>query len=399
MKRLSLMLLPVLTVFGLLVAAFAPSSPAQAQSGNGLSGDLIVLNDSTPGIDVVVNPSPDTTGVVALEISNASVMVYDAVGNLVFESSDTHIRGIEFSFAPNAGTHTVTVERLPGAVQAYARIGAQAEMTTYDSAPELVRSSTVAMAQEADFPLDSMSPSSAVNFVVPASVTAAVTARFPGAPVTAQLVDVAQTRSLATLSGSLIDGVRLTVDGGSYQLVMVNNNVAKETMANVSLLPARPSDFAVLVAEADASSTTTLASTSSSGVNSGAPVATCNVTVAVSSINLRSGPGTGYSVLDYAFRGESLPVGGTNSGGGWLLVGTDTGSGWMLSNLGMLSGTCDNLTVFDIPYREAATPQVTIQQPQVPVYRDDDDDYGYDDDDEYGEYDDDDWEEGEYDDD
>ncbi len=36
--------------------------------------------------------------------------------------------------------------------------------------------------------------------------------------------------------------------------------------------------------------------------------------VNVSSLNLWSGPGTGYSVLDYGFRGGELQVGGVDAG-------------------------------------------------------------------------------------
>lgn len=387
MKRLSL-LISVLTLLALVASALPFSGAVQtvrAQSG----GDLIVLNDTTPGIDVVINPSPDTTGVVGLEIHNASVTVTDAVGNLVFQTTDPALSGLEFSFAPNAGTHTLTISRLPGAGQGYARIAALAEMSTLGITPELVSSSTLSPAQEADFPLNASAPSSVVQFTAPD--TAVVTARFPGAPVTAQLVDRSGNRTLATLTGSLIDGVRFTMDGGSYDLVLLNNNTARATVANVSIVPAPASDFASLVAQAEASATTTMVNTAptSSGADSSTAQGTqCSLSVTASSVNLRSGPGMGYSVLDYAFRGDSLAVGGVNPESGWLLVGTESGSAWISNDVGALAGSCNNLTAYNIPYRPAPTPQVTIQQSQVSVYHDDDDDH---DDDDYddGEYDDD----------
>ena len=84
------------------------------------------------------------------------------------------------------------------------------------------------------------------------------------------------------------------------------------------------------------------------------------------------------------------PVGGVSQEENWLLIGTETGSAWMNSRLGNLSGDCNNLIVYNIPYRDASTPQIVIQQPQVSIYHDDDD---HDDDDhEYGDHEDDDHE-------
>lgn len=346
---------------------------ADAQSPN----DLIVLNDTTPAIDVVINTSPDTTGVVALEVNNASVTITDVVGNIVFETSASDIKAIEFRFAPNAGTHTLTVQRLPGATQAYARIVSLSELSVSETVPDLVTGNTLAVAQETDYPLNANVPSSIVDFEVSEDDNLAmITASFPGAPVTVQLVEVEENRALATLYGSLIDGVRFTVDKGTYELVLLNNNPDRQTVANVSLLPATESDFDTLVAQAEGGTTTTMADINSSLTppSNTANGSNCAVTVDQSSVNLRSGPGTGYSVLEYAFRGDVMPVGGVNPESGWLLVGTATGSAWVTNNAGSLSGSCANLTAFNIPYREAVAPAVTIQQSQVSVYHDDDGD-------------------------
>lgn len=377
-------------IFSLFISALLVPALVSAQDPN----DLIVLNDSTPAIDVVINPSPDTTGVVALEVDNASVIITDAVGNIVFETTDPDIEALEFHFAPNAGQHTLTVERLPGAPQAYSRIVSLAEMSASDVSPTLVEGNTLAQTQEADYPLNVGSPSSTVDFTITEEQQyGTITASFPGAPVTAQLVEVEENRTLATLYGSLIDGVRFTVDDGNYQLALLNNNPEQQTVATVSYLPASETDFETMVTQAEDAQTTTMTdtNTSNSAIPQTNPTSDCTLAVTASSVNLRSGPGTGYSVLEYAFRGDILPVGGENPGTGWVLVGTETGSGWMATASGMLSGTCDSLTAYDIPYREAPAPSVIIQQESVPVYHDDDDD-------EYEEYEDhdDDEHEGEY---
>lgn len=370
MKRFTL-----ITAVLIILSASLPLTLAQAQTG----GDLIVLNDSTPGIDVVINPSPNTTGVIALEIENVSVTMTDAVGNVVFETNDPDLAGIEFSFAPNAGQHTLIVERLPGASQGYARITPLAEMSAPVNRLELVDTAALALAQEADYPLNAASPSSVVGFAVDNTTPATITARFPGAPVTAQLVNTPDNRVVATLTGSLIDGIRFQVTEGMYELVLLNNNPAQNTVANVSFVPAEESDFDAMVAQAEAANTTTL-TTTAAGSSAAVAAPTCTLAISASSVNLRSGPGTGYSVLDYAFRGDVLPVGGISTQSNWLLVGHNDSSGWIAGDLGTLAGSCADLTAYDIPYSEAAAPVVTIQQPQVPVFQDDDYGDDYDDD-------------------
>ena len=72
-----------------------------------------------------------------------------------------------------------------------------------------------------------------------------------------------------------------------------------------------------------------------------------------SSVNLRSGPGTGYSVLGYGYLNENYVVGGRNPENNWIVVGTDSGSAWMALTGVNLQGACDALTVFNIPLRDA----------------------------------------------
>lgn len=342
-----------------------------AQDGSGAS-ELIVLNDTTPGIDVVITPSADTTGAVMLEVNNVSVMVTDVVGNVVFQSSDAHISGLAFQFAPNAGTHTLTIERLAGATQGFVRILAEAEIGDLGDVT-LVNNDLLVLEQEADFPLSSSVPSSTANINIPEDSQGTITARFPGAPITAQLVNSEDGSVVATLMGSLIDGFSVTVESGQYEMVLVNNDTSRETVANVRVNTPQESDFAVLV-DATTDTNVVVSDTAQPTTSAVETASNCTITINTASINLRSGPGTGYSVTDYAFRNDTYQVGGVNAEENWLLVGTETGSAWMNSRLGNLSGDCGDLVVFDIPYRDAATPQVVIQQPQVSIYHEDDDD-------------------------
>lgn len=346
---------------------------AQAQDGS----DLITLNDASPGIDVVVSPAPGTSGVVAVQIESASVQVTDGSGALVFQMADARVHGLELRFAPDSGTHTVTIERLPGVSEAYVRVLAQSDLTDSGSGT-LVTTNSLSDQQQVDIPLTNAVPSSTVNVSVPTGLTDAVTASFPGASVTAQLVDNSGV-AVASLYSSRIDGISLMMESGEYALSLLNTSPAQNTVANVSVQPVSDllDESAVMVS--DPAPTTNAASTSN-----------CTATLLVSSVNLRTGPGPGYSVSGYGFRGDELLVGGTNTDGSWLLVGTETGAAWMVGNTAQLNNQCANLTTYDIPYRDAPAPQIVVQQTGSFFDDEDEDEHEEHDDDEHEDEDDDD---------
>ena len=75
--------------------------------------------------------------------------------------------------------------------------------------------------------------------------------------------------------------------------------------------------------------------------------------------NMRSGPGTSYSILGTGFSGLNVPVGGTNADQSWLLVGTPNGaSAWVARDLVEMNGDCTNLTVFNVPSLDQQSAQV-----------------------------------------
>jgi uncharacterized protein YraI len=328
--------------------------------------DAIALNDATPGVDVVITPALNTTGVVSLELVQASVTVVDSLGNTTFQMADARVHKLELRLAPGTGSYTLSAERLPGVAEAYVRITSQADLTDVgqtiliDNAQQPLGIQTdpgqtvlvenaqppLGMQQSLDLPLNSAAPSQVVPFNIPADQQGTLKASFPGAPVTAQVVDTTG-QVLATLIGGGFDGVSMVLDSGSYQLTLMNTNPAQQqTVANMEVAQALPSvldsEIPALVAQS-----------------------TCMMTVNSASVNLRSGPGTGYSVINYGFRNEQYQVGGQNADGSWLVIGTsDGGSAWVSRNTGDLTNACDNLAVYDIPYRDAPQPQVVVVQQQ-----------------------------------
>ncbi len=341
-------------VLVLVIASLVTAQAAFAQGGSGAS-DVITLNNATPGIDIVITPAPGTAGTVTLEIAQAAVLVTDSSGQVVFEMADARVHGLELRMSPAGGSYTLSIERLLGVDTAYVRVNSQADLSPVGQT--LLVTSTaqpLTTAQSIDLPLSGVTPSQVVPVSIPANTTGTLTATFPAAPVTAQVIDANQ-QVVATLYGGAFDGLKLTLDGGDYQVTLLNGNPQQTTLANLQVNASQPSDLASLV----------MASTSNTPQVTGVSTQTCMATVNVASVNLRSGPGTGYTVLDYGFRNEQYPVGGTTPDGSWLVIGDGSTSAWMSATTGTLSGNCGNLAVYNIAPLDASSPQVTIQQPSA----------------------------------
>ncbi len=338
------------TFFTLLFLCCLGALPALAQDTQ-----VITLNDSNPSIDAMITLPPDTTGVASLELSAAAVTVTDSAGNIIFQLNDARAHGVELRFAPNTGPYTLSVTRLPGMPEAHVILRSLPELTDTTSGT-LVQDGPLGPMQERDFPLTAASPSSDVPLTIPDGSIGVITSSFPGAPVTQQLVD-SNGIPVAVASGSGIDAISLTLDSGTYQMTLRNTDPSRETTATVHIMP---------ISEVNLG--TALSAPITQIANTSALAPSCTGTIQVSSLNLRSGPGTGYSVLGYGFRDESYPVGGTNPDGSWVLLGTNVGSAWVSQNYVQLDGECSNLTAYNIPFRTAPAPEVIIlPAPQAPI--------------------------------
>jgi len=68
--------------------------------------------------------------------------------------------------------------------------------------------------------------------------------------------------------------------------------------------------------------------------------------VDTAALNVRSGPGTGFAVIDVVHSGDSLPVTGQNSSAGWYQVSLADGrTGWVSGALVSLSGDTSSIPV------------------------------------------------------
>ena len=124
-----------------------------------------------------------------------------------------------------------------------------------------------------------------------------------------------------------IDGFNLILDGGRYDLNMQADQLSQDMTAGVSVTPTN--GLNLLPAPQTQSLVSNL----------------CTATIAATSVNLRSGPGTGYSVLDFGFQGDQFTVGGVNPESNWIVIGTNSGSAWVTRDGAQLNGDCTSLNV------------------------------------------------------
>ncbi|MCL4248456.1 MAG: hypothetical protein KJ065_09960 [Anaerolineae bacterium] len=317
--------------------------PAFAQDSN-----LITLNDATPAIDAVITLPPDTTGTISLNLSLAAVTLTDETNTTVFSAADGRLHALEFNIAPNTGAHTLTVERLPGVLEAYVSVVSLPELPVPGSAA-LVPTNQVSFNQEASLPLNVTSPGNTVAVNIPGDTAGLVSATFPGAHATTQLIDAQGVVVAASYNGH-VDGMNLVLDGGQYDFTVLASNLSDIVVMGVRAIPLAESGHNLLEAPAPM---TTVANVGT----------TCTASVTLSSVNLRSGPGTGYSVIDYGYRDQTFPVGGINPENNWVVIGTDSGSAWISESVARLDGQCAGLPVFNVPLRDAQPAPVIITTP------------------------------------
>jgi hypothetical protein len=80
----------------------------------------------------------------------------------------------------------------------------------------------------------------------------------------------------------------------------------------------------------------------------------CQFTVQSSSVNLRSGPGTGYGVVGYGYNGEVYPVLARHMSNQWFTISAAGESVWIAANVGSLTGECSDLEISNEPLLEGA---------------------------------------------
>jgi SH3-like domain-containing protein len=344
--------LTILTVLFTLLSAFTTYAVE----------DVIVLDNATPSIDAVIALPPDTTGGVAVEMAGASLTLTDNTGEVVLQIADPRVHNVRFNLMSNTGEHTLHLERLDSLDTALVQITSISEFLVQPVSQE-VNDNVISIDQSTNVVLNATNPNTVLDVIIPPGSLGMLTITAPNAETMSQFTDVNST-VIATSMGNHINELSMLVDNGDYQYTMLDTNIADETITNVRL-----TSYDILqnpILDLPETNNNINIQTDSAVIENTAPPAqsiNCNASVSVSSVNLRSGPGTGYSVIDYGFNAEVYPVGGINTLDSWVVIGLDDGqSAWLTKGAVNLTGSCDNLAVFDVPYREAQPAEVIVVQ-------------------------------------
>jgi uncharacterized protein YraI len=330
-----------------LILLFISTMPVLAQDN-----EVITLDDATPAVDVVISLPPDTNGTIGLNFDAASIKLADADHTTVFSAADPRLHALELNIAPNTGPHTLIVERLAGAPEAHVSILSLPELPI-PGAPLLVQGVQLTLNQEVSLPLDAAHPGDSVEVHIPSDTTGLISTSFPGASATTQLVDAQGVVIIESYSGH-VDGMNVVIDGGDYDFTVLASNLVNRITTGVRAVPADQNGFIPLQVPVSAAPAQSLE-------------AVCVASIAVNSVNLRSGPGTGYSVIDYGYRDENYFVGGVNPQNNWVVVGLDSGSAWLSESVVRLNGGCGQLPIFDVPLRDAQPAPIIVVTPEPQI--------------------------------
>jgi len=292
---------------------------------------LITLNQSNPSAQMSITMPENSTGVVVINVSNASVQLTDTNNNVVFSSADPRVHLVELSIASNTGAHLLTVQPLPGVDTAMLQVSSQPDLTPTGTA-SVVAASSIGFQQSQALSLTIANPGGNVTLTIPKDTTGVVTATFAGATATAEVTDGGG--MVVASSNHDIDGFNLVLDGGGYKFSLLANGLDHPITASVRVMPAN--QFSLLsVAQAPAPTVA---------------IPPCTATITASSANLRSGPGKNFTVLNFGYLGDTFTVGGVSPDKNWLFVSSDQGSVWLSSTLVQLNGDCTNLKVVNASF-------------------------------------------------
>ena len=321
--------------------------------------DVILLDDASPSIDAVIALPPDTTGGVAVEMAGASLTLTNENGDIVLQIEDSRVHSVQFNLMPNTGSHTLHIERLSSIDTAVVQITSMSEFLIQPASQE-VNDTKLSVDQSTDVVLNSTNPTTTLYVTIPLGTVGVFTSQSPNAETMTQFTDSNNTVIATSMEGH-INELSMLIDSGDYQYTMLDTNIADETVTNIRLTPHDIVENPVLDIPQITEDTNIDSPDAENIVSTQNTV--CNASITVSSVNLRSGPGTGYSIIDYGFYNDVYRVGGTNTADSWVVIGLDNGqSAWMTKGAVNLDGSCNNLAVFDVPYREAQQAEVIVVQ-------------------------------------
>ncbi len=215
-------------ILGLVVSLFLPQISLAGDDG------VITLNDDTPGLTILVNSPPHTTGVVYLEIRGASVEVTDGAGATIFQLADERVYAVELRFAPTDQQHTITVERLADFPTAYVTVHPHSRLRDFGAADPITGNNILMLQQATTLELTDDVPGTHFALVSPANTVVALSVEFARKQLTSQVIDNSGV-AMATVYDGGIDGFSLVMLGGDYSLSLLKSAWGETIAASVKL--------------------------------------------------------------------------------------------------------------------------------------------------------------------
>ncbi|MCC7446153.1 MAG: hypothetical protein IT324_01995 [Anaerolineae bacterium] len=349
------------------------------------SDPVIVLDNATPSADITITPTNGATGAIYAELDSAALNLRDSAHNIVLSLSDPRVTAIGIRLAQHAAPHILHLERLPGLAMAQVKVTAQKAL------PEVTLNAPVTVAESNT--LNSPAQIKALvaqTHTIPLTASASanlLTVQFAPQDTTFQLIASDTGVALTGIAGKQISGVSLRLSPGQYTLNLMNRDSAAKADVTVSLSPAPALTMARVVPTATAPAIAAVVTATSQPTQA---AQLCTATVNETNVALYSGPGTAYTTLGYATRGNVFAAGGVNREHGWLLVQSQIGGAWISEQAVMVAGDCNNLPVYDTPVQNASDqPTTTVHSGQQPGDHSESHDHGEEhDNDEHDEHDD-----------
>ena len=209
-----------------LLALSLAALPVLAQD----SGGLITLDDNTPSIDVNITMPADTTGTVALDVTQTAINLVNDAGTTMLQAADARVHGLELNIAPNSGSHTLTIKRLPDVVQAAVQVRSLANLTDV-GATQTLNSTQLTLDQARVLAADVAQSTTHVS--IPQGQPSVISVSYPGVVGNLQITDALGIILLSASSD--VDGINLVVDPGEYDVTLQMQSAPPDAQVSVQV--------------------------------------------------------------------------------------------------------------------------------------------------------------------
>lgn len=183
----------------------------------------------------------------------------------------------------------------------------------------------------------------------------------PDLPYTAELREVGG-KLVASLLGSSLRNALLTIapGQGSYEISIKSEKQDMIGMLSVQIIRSTSNTIAATDFKSDSAAAPMTTVYQPIVYNPSLPINSCSVRSSVANnVNIRSGPGTSYTVIGTLAKNTTIPVSGQTSTG-WFQVNNDVGGGWVSASVTTFEGQCAGLPQVMPPDNQLVSPKAGV---------------------------------------